>query len=104
MMKGKCHCSVPFCGRYVRVEEDGGRWLCPKHWRALPLKRRKAYLRAVNERQPDDLKHWTKKPRWMTPREDRTTRGSRSRSIRALWRLYDRLEKDAIALAMHRMM
>lgn len=96
----RCHCCVPFCRRWRRGE---GETICWEHWKRIPLARRRAYFRAVAERCPDTLLRARRAaPRWMRQRPDRTLGAAytRPRSIRAIWRLWDRLKRDAIERAL----
>ncbi len=65
---------------------------------AHSTRRRRAYFRAVAERAPGWLRERRRTPRWMLPRPAR--RHDRPRSITALFRLFDRLKRDAIARAL----
>lgn len=97
---GRSHCCVPFCRRYRRGE---GETICWEHWKRIPLARRRAYLRAAIERCPELLARERRPiPRWMRQRPERTLYLSytRPRSIKAIWRLWDRLKRDAIERAL----
>ncbi len=100
---GRIACCVPFCRRWRRGDPRS-EWICWDHWKRIPLKRRRAYFRAQVERCPDTMaRERGKIPRWMQQRPARTLGSGhyiRPRSIRAIWRLWDRLKRDAIERAL----
>lgn len=79
-------------------DDGGGEWICWDHWKRIPLARRKAYFRAVAESAPHWLAPERKMPRWMLPRPHRLVAGRGS--VRTLYRLFDRLKRDAIQRAL----
>jgi hypothetical protein len=48
-MTNRLQCCVPFCRRTIKREgrPDFAEWICGKHWRLLPQKRRKVYGRVM---------------------------------------------------------
>lgn len=90
-------CCVPFCRRWRRSDRPGGDWICWDHWKRIPLKRRRAYFRAVAERAPEWLSERKPLPRWMRPRPARV---HDRRSTQGLFRLWDRMKRDAIERAL----
>lgn len=73
-------------------------WICWEHWKRIPLKRRRAYFRAVAERVPSWLREQKRIPRWMLPRPVRVV--DRPRYMSAVDRLFYRLKRDAIERAL----
>jgi len=53
-MVNRLPCLVPGCRR--TTGEPCGEWICPKHWRVIPLKRRKAYKRARDQDRPYEVR------------------------------------------------
>lgn len=90
-------CCVPFCRRWRHSEPDRV-WICWDHWKRIPLKRRRAYFRAIAERAPGWLSEGGRTPRWMLPRIERQR--DRPRYMCAVYRLFDRMKRDAITRAL----
>lgn len=95
-------CCVPFCRRWTHGKA-GSDYICWGHWKTIPLARRRAYVRAAAERCPKPWGEVRKRPRWMRYRPERTAdscENTRPRSIRAIWRLWNRLKRTAIEKAL----
>ena len=90
-------CCVPFCRRWQHGKA-GGEMICWDHWKRIPLKRRRAYFRAIAERAPEWLRERGRSPRWMLPRIERQR--DRPRDAAAVFRLFDRMKRDAITRAL----
>lgn len=75
-MPDRIGCCVPFCRR-TRANPGFTEWICGKHWAVIPKVRRRVYGRL--------------KGRWRRFGDPK----DRSRS----WRIWDRLKRQAIELA-----
>ncbi len=86
-------CCVPFCRRTTR--RPNVEWLCGPHYRRVPLRMRRVYLRArVRALGFAELAEWKRPPRYITAAfygPDLSSRG--------FYRLWDRIKREAVARA-----
>ena len=97
-MSTRIPCCVPFCRRRTRRPEalgDGWEWICPTHWRAIPLVRRRAYGRLQRVWYGPDGHGMTLAAIRAHPRY-----GSRAVHRVAVGRLWARLKRMAIERAL----